>query len=74
MTPNVKKVAGFHVYLDELLGKGQYGSVYKAKLASESKKRDCKIYACKIMEIANIDDKELACIEKEVKIHSLIRS
>lgn len=33
-----------------------------------------KIYACKIIEIADISKEDLACIHKEVKIHGMVRS
>ena len=72
--PETKLIKGFIVYLDEFLGKGQYGQVCKAKKASEAKNENCKIYACKIMEVANIDKKEMACIEKEVMIHNMLKS
>ena len=35
--PETKLIKGFIVYLDEFLGKGQYGQVCKAKKASEAK-------------------------------------
>ena len=62
------------VYIDEFLGKGQYGSVCKAKLVTEHRKKDAKVYACKIMEVQNISKKEMACIEKEVEIHNRVKS
>jgi hypothetical protein len=61
--------------LDERLGKGQYGIVCKARLAAEVKQKvPAKIFACKIMEVANIDKEELECIQKEVLIHNMIKS
>ena len=33
-----------------------------------------KIYACKIIEIADISQEDLACIHKEVRIHGMVRS
>ena len=33
-----------------------------------------KIYACKIIEIADISQEDLDCIHKEVKIHGMVRS
>ena len=33
-----------------------------------------KIYACKIIDISDISEDDLACIHKEVKIHGMIRS
>ena len=33
-----------------------------------------KIYACKIIEIADISKEDLACIHKEVKIQGMVRS
>ena len=42
------------VNMSDHLGKGQYGQVCKAKLATEVKKKNSKTYACKIMEVANI--------------------
>ena len=72
----------FIVYMDEVLGQGQYGKVCKAQLASdllihtpgkegENGKRQAvrstvdpskKIYACKIMEIAGVEQEDLDCI------------
>jgi hypothetical protein len=65
-------VQDFLVFLDERLGKGQYGAVCKARLKKEHKKKDAKVYACKIMDVANIDKAELSAIEKEVYIHNLV--
>lgn len=62
------------VFFDDHLGKGQYGSVCKAKLLSEVKEKNAKVYACKIMEVANIKPQEMACIEKEVEIHTKVKS
>lgn len=72
--PATKLIKGYLVQLDEPLGKGQYGSVCKAKKASEAKLPSAKVYACKMMEVANISQKELACIEKEVIIHNMVKS
>lgn len=33
-----------------------------------------KIYACKIIDISDISQEDLACIHKEVKIHGMVRS
>lgn len=73
--PQVRKVNDFIVYLDEVLGEGQYGKVCKAQLASDlimqakdtegggKSKRTAirstvdptkRIYACKIIEIADV--------------------
>ena len=60
--------------MDDHLGKGQYGQVCKAKLASEMKDKKAKVYACKIMEVVNINSSEMRCIEKEVEIHNLVKS
>ena len=37
---NLKQVQNYTVYMDEVLGKGQYGQVCKARLTSESKNPD----------------------------------
>jgi hypothetical protein len=71
---NTRLVNDYVVFLDEFLGKGQYGSVCKARHVSEVKKPDAKIYACKTMEIVNITAKEMSCIEKEVEIHSRVKT
>lgn len=69
--PQVRKVNGFIVFVDDVLGEGQYGKVCKAQLASDIMKKQegapakqqavrstvdstKKIYACKIIEIADI--------------------
>lgn len=75
--------------MDDVLGEGQYGKVCKAQLASDllqnvngTKQQAVrstvdptkKIYACKIIEIADISQEDLACIHKEVRIHGMVRS
>lgn len=90
--PQVRKVNDFIVYMDEVLGEGQYGKVCKAQLASdllvetrgkEGAKKNAvrskvdpskKIYACKIIEIADVSAEDLECIHKEVRIHGMVRS
>lgn len=67
-------IKGYLVELDKPLGKGQYGAVYKARKAADAKKPDAKIYACKVVIVANVTMHELACIEKEVKVHNLVKS
>lgn len=67
-------IKGYLVELDKPLGKGQYGAVYKARKAADAKKPDAKIYACKVVIVANVTKHELACIEKEVKVHNLVKS
>lgn len=62
------------VFVDEHLGKGQYGQVCKAKLASEVKDLNAKTYACKILEIQNIKITEMKCIERETLIHNMVKS
>lgn len=75
--------------MDEVLGEGQYGKVCKAMLASEvqqaqrtresgtsvevSQKKK-QVFACKIIEIANISQEDMDCIQKEVRIHSMIKN
>lgn len=61
-------VKDYLVFIDEMLGKGQYGQVCKAKLVSEAKSKTAKIFACKIMDVTNIGKKELDNIQKEVQI------
>ena len=34
-TPKVRKVNGFIVYYDDIIGEGQFGTVVKAQLASD---------------------------------------
>ena len=64
--PEVRLIKGYMVFVGDHLGKGQYGQVCKAKQATEIKIKNAKIYACKIMEVANIKQSEWLCIEKEV--------
>jgi hypothetical protein len=40
--------------MDEILGKGQYGVVCKARLTQEKNDKNAKVFACKIMELTNI--------------------
>ena len=70
----IRVIKGYAVYNNLHLGKGQYGAVCKAKLASEIKNKNAQIFACKIMEVANVSQSELACIEKEVMIHSRVKA
>ena len=71
---NIRLIKNFAVFMDDHLGKGQYGNVCKAKLVDDIKSNSKKIYACKIMEVANIKPQEMACIEKEVDIHNRVKS
>ena len=88
----MRKVNGFIVFVDDVLGEGQYGKVCKAQLASEIMPKPAaggqvkqqavrstvdiskKIYACKIIEIADISHEDLECIHKEVRIHGMVKS
>ena len=92
--PQVRKVNGFIVFVDDVLGEGQYGKVCKAQLASDIMQNQNpdsqglmkqqavrstvdvtkKIYACKIIEIADISQEDLDCIHKEVRIHGMVKS
>ena len=58
----VRSVKGYLVFLEEQLGKGQYGQVCRAKLASEIKLKGSKIYACKMMEVSEISKSDLEAI------------
>lgn len=60
--------------MDEVLGKGQYGQVCKARLTAEAKNPDAQIYACKIMQITDISQQDLIAIDKEIKIQRMIKS
>ena len=71
---STRLIKNYVVYIDDHLGKGQYGQVCKAKLATEAKDKNAKLYACKIMEVQNIKFSELKCIEREVEIHNLVKS
>mgnify|MGYP000197186316 CR=1 FL=1 len=57
--PVVRLVKGYLVFVEERLGKGQYGEVCKARLASEIQNKDCKTYACKIIDVSQITEKQL---------------
>jgi hypothetical protein len=85
----VRKVNDFIVFMDDVLGEGQYGKVCKAQLAADLLQNvngtrqqavrstvdpTKKIYACKIIEIADISEDDLKCIHKEVRIHGMVRS
>lgn len=87
--PTVRKVNGFIVFIDDVLGEGQYGKVCKAQLAADlltdvggAKTQAVrstvdptkKIYACKIIEIGDISKEDLDCIHKEVRIHGMVKS
>jgi hypothetical protein len=73
-TPLIRKVNGYLVFYEDVLGIGQYGKVYKAQLASEVRFTDAKIYACKIIEITSISKEDMQCIEKEVRLHFMVKS
>lgn len=60
--------------MEDELGKGQYGKVCKAQLASEAKNKSNKVLACKIMQRAGISQEDMECILKEVKIHKMVNS
>lgn len=34
-TPKIRKVKNYIIFYDEIIGKGQFGTVYKAQLASD---------------------------------------
>jgi hypothetical protein len=70
--PQIRKVNGYLVYFDALLGEGVYGKVVKCYLASD--KEQAYPYACKIIDVKRISAEDLECIHKEVRIHSLVRS
>ena len=65
---------GFLVFVDDVLGVGQYGKVVKAQLESEARQKVKKIYACKIIEIVNISHEDMECIEKEVRLHNMVQN
>jgi serine/threonine protein kinase len=67
-------VNGYLVYIDEVLGIGQYGKVCKAQLATDVKSKINKVYACKIMEVAGISQEDMDCISKEVRIQNMVKS
>ena len=86
-SPNVRKVNGFLIYMDEFLGEGQYGKVVKAQKIEDQKVKGQKqvgykatpdtsklIYACKIIDVANISQEDMESIQKEVRIHALVDS
>jgi hypothetical protein len=64
----VRLVKDYHVYLEQNLGKGQYGIVCKARLAAESKNKDCKVFACKMVDITNISKSDLNSLQREVSL------
>ena len=72
--PLVRKVTDYLVYIEEVLGIGQYGKVCKAQKHEEQKQKIDKTYACKIIEIVSISQEDMDCIEKEVRLHNLIQS
>ena len=73
-SPLVRKVTDYLVYIEEVLGIGQYGKVCKAQKQDEVKAKIDKTYACKIIEINNISQEDMECIEKEVRLHNLVQS
>lgn len=66
---------GYLIYMDELLGEGQYGKVVKAQKISDQVE-DGKpltvyrstpdtskpIFACKIIDVVNINQEDMDCI------------
>lgn len=43
-------------------------------MESEVKKKVKNIYACKIIEIVDISQEDMDCIEKEVRLHNMVQS
>lgn len=70
----IRKVNGYLVYVEDVLGIGQYGKVCKAQLASEVREPNAKMYACKIIEITCISQEDMDCIQKEVRLHNMVKS
>ena len=60
--PLIRKVNGYLVYVEDVLGIGQYGKVCKAKLAADARDPNAKVYACKIIEITCISQDDMDCI------------
>jgi len=72
--PSIRKVTDYLVYVEEVLGIGQYGKVCKAQKQEDAKAKLDKILACKIIDIVSISQEDMECIEKEVRLHNLIQS
>lgn len=72
--PLIRKVNGYLIYVEDILGIGQYGKVCKAQLASEVKQANSKMFACKIIEITCISQEDYDCIQKEVRLHNMVKS
>lgn len=73
--PTTRKVTDYIMYVEEVLGIGQFGKVVKAQKQSEVKdSKNPKTYACKIMEITNISKEDMDCIEKEVRLHDKVQN
>ena len=73
--PEVRQLKGYLIYIDEPLGKGQYGAVCKAKLVTEVQQlKKPRVFACKIIEVGKIKPEAMASIEKEVKIQNMVKS
>ena len=71
--PQTRKVTDYIMYVEEVLGIGQFGKVVKAQKQSECKEsKNPPTYACKIMEITNISKDDMDCIEKEVRLHDKV--
>ena len=69
-----RKVADYTVYVEEVLGIGQYGKVCKAQKTKDSKAKSDLYFACKIIDITNISQTDMQGIEKEVSLHDRIDS
>ena len=73
---NIRSLKGYLIYQDQKLGQGQFGTVCKARLRREVEEGVAtpQVFACKVMEVGNIKPDDLASIEKEVRVHNMIKS
>lgn len=65
---------GYDIFLDEVLGLGQFGTVCKAVFGKDASLESPQFYACKMIKIKEISKEDLECIHNEVRIHSLVQS
>ena len=84
------KVNDYVIFQDEVIGKGNYGTVVKAQKASDlvdthqstglsliirpSIDYSKKIYACKIYENEFFSPDQMNMVFREMKVHSMLRS
>ena len=90
VSPRIRRVNDYIIFFDEVLGIGEFGTVYKAQLASDltdpqnseaerlkvrpTVDESKQIFACKIYDLQKFEESELEQVMTEVKINSQLKS